>query len=413
MATTRSFSTMLNDYLPNKLLKAELTKRDYLLNKVDKDDSWVGGPLIVPFKSAGASSVAFGALTASDDIAEDAYVRGSVSSQKEIWGSMVFNHRDLMEHDAVSEKNLLKILPDAIEDFMDLMKNAASVSLLNGAHFATLTGDGQAGGTMVVDRPDRFDLGQKIVIDDSDSSPVDAYVTAINMNTKTITVSATRGGGALNISAYTVAQAAKCYHPGSQASGFSSVRAALLSAANGGDSALYGVTKTTAPFLQAINVDGSDITSQNILEKIFDAFVTIRQLGKGNPSDLVMSYKTLGACMKVIELSKGAYNVAPGSQKASQYGWTEIEVGSVTKGGLKLIGVQEMDDDVIMCIDWRALTFHSNGFFKKRKSPDGLEYFETRATTGYSYIVDICCFGDLVVKRPSYCGIIHSISFTL
>jgi hypothetical protein len=147
------------------------------------------------------------------------------------------------------------------------------------------------------------------------------------------------------------------------------------------------------------------------MQEIFDALIEVRQLGKGNPTDIAMSYKNLGACMKVIEASKGAFNVVPGSQRTSQYGWTEIMVGSVTKGAIKIVGIQEADDDVIMFLDWRALEFCSNGFFQKRKSPDGIEYFETRATSGYKYIVDICLFGELVVKLPNYCGIIYGIDF--
>lgn len=420
MGTTRTFNDMLNEYLPNELLKEEFVKRDYLLSKVEKDDSWLGGNLVVPFKAAGASSVAFGSLTASNDIAEDKYVRGGVSGHKEVWGSMIFNHRDLMEHDQISEQNFLKILPGTIEDFMDYMKNVVSVNLLNGAHFAKMIADpatglivaGDAAGVMYVDRPDRFVIGQKVTVDDDDSAPVTGYVRTINMNTKAVVLYDARTGGAVvDLSDYSVAQNAKCYNDGAQANSFGSLRGALLSAANGGDATLYGVTKTLYPYLQAINVSGADITAANIMEKIFDALTTVRQFGKGNPTDVVMSYKNLSSCIKRIEASKGAFNVVPGSQRASQFGWTEIEVGSVTKGSLKLVGVQEADDDIIMFIDWRALKFYSNGFFKKRRSPDGIEYFESRATTGYTYIVDMCLFGEIVVQRPSYCGILYSISY--
>lgn len=412
MATTRSFQDMLNEFLPNELLKEEFIKRDYLLSKVEKQNDWLGGTLIVPFKAAGASSVAFGSLTASTDIGEDKYVRGEVSGHKEVWGSMIFNHRDLMEHGQVSEQNFLKILPGSVEDFMDYMKNVVSVNLLNGAHFATLIADGDASGNITVDRPDRFVIGQKVIVDDGDSATATGYVRTINMNTKVVTLyDARTGGSVVNLSGYTVAQAAKCYNDGAISDSFSSLRDALLSAANGGSSTLYGVTKTLYPYLQAINVDGADITATNIMQKIFDALTTIRQLGKGNPTDVVMSYKNLASCIKVIEASKGAYNVVPNSMRASQYGWTEIEVGSVTKGALKLVGVQEADDDIIMFLDWRALKFYSNGFFQKRKSPDGVEYFEVRATTGYQYIVDVCLFGELVVHRPSYCGILYGIDY--
>ena len=43
MSTARSFQSMLNEYLPNKLLKEELIKRDYILTNVKKDDNWKGG----------------------------------------------------------------------------------------------------------------------------------------------------------------------------------------------------------------------------------------------------------------------------------------------------------------------------------------------------------------------------------
>lgn len=411
--TTRTFQTMINDYLPNELLKEELQKRDYLISKIEKDDNWTGqGDLIVPFKGAGASSVAFGALTGSTDIAEDNYVRGKVTVQKEVWGSMIFNHRDLMEHETVSEKNFLKILPNAVEDFMDYLKGVVSVNLLNGAHFATATAaSASVSGLVVVDRPDRFVIGQKVKYADSGAVQRTVYVIGINMNTLTVQFSGSRAGAAQSLAAQDILINEKLYNDGALSNSFFSLRGSLLSAANGGDTNLYGQAKTAFPYLQAINVDGSAVTAANIMEKIFDALTTIRQFGKGNPSDVIMSYKNLGSCMKAIEASKGAFNVKPGSQSASQFGWMEIEVGSVTKGGLKLVGVQEADDDIIQFIDWRALKFHTNGFFKKRKSPDGIEYFEVRNTTGYQYIIDVCLFGELVVSRPSYCGIMFGITY--
>lgn len=402
---------MLNEYLPNELLKEEMIKRDYLLSNVDKDDSWLGGNLVVPFKAAGASSVAAGQLSASNDIAEDKYVRGGISVQPEIWGSMIFNHRDLMEHGAVSDENLLKILPDTVDDFLTYMKFVVSVNLMNGAQFDKLTAaTSSASGLIVVAHPERFSINQKVQVDSA--TVLTGYVSAIDMNTLTVTLVTTRGGStAVDFSAVNKASGTLVYNDGFATSGMSSLRNALLSSTNGGSATLYGQTKTAYPYLQAINVQGNTINAANIMEKLFDALTTIRTYGKGAPTDIVMSYRNFGSCIKVIENSKGAFNVTPGTQKASQYGWMELVVGSVAKGSLKIVGVQEMDEDVIYFIDWRALKFYSNGFFKKRKSPDGIEYFEVRAQTGYQYIVDICLFGDLVVLRPSYCGILYSVSY--
>jgi hypothetical protein len=423
MSTQRSFQAMLNDYLPNELLKEELIKRDYVLNKVDKDDGWVGasgatgngGNLIVAFKAGGASSVSFGQLTASNDIAEDKYTRGVITTQQEAWGSMIFNHRDIMEHEAVSEKNFLKLLPDTINDFMDYMKNVVSTNLLNGPWFATLSLDATASsGLITVDRPDRFIINQKVTVDDAAGlNPLTGYVSTIDINQQQVLLVTTRGGATpLDFSVFnkTVANTSRCYNDNARNNSFAALRLLMLSAANGGTSTIYGVTKTAAPYTQSINVQGNDITAANIVEKCFDAYTVTRRFGKGSPTDIMMSLRNLGFVMKVVEASKGAYNVSSGSKKASQYGWTEITVGSVTNQELKFIGIQEMDEDIIIFMDWRSLTFYSNGFFRKRKSPDGIEYFEIRAQTGFQYIVDICLFGELVLKRPSYCGILFGIS---
>lgn len=427
MSTQRTFQAMLNDFLPNALLKEEMVKRDYVLSTIEKDDTWVGasastgngGNLIVPFKAAGASSIAAGSLSASNDIAEDLYVRGQVSTQKEVWGSMIFNHRDLMEHDKVSEKNFLKLLPDSINDFMDYMKGVVSVNLLNGTNFATLIADATLNnGLIVVDRPDRFVIGQKVTVDDTaGANPLTGYVApalGININTKTILLVTVRGGAVpVDFSAFpkTVAGGSKCYNDGFKANGFESFRNLLLSAANGGSANIYNVVKLSAPYTQAINIDGSSATSANFVEKLFDGYTQTRMFGKGAPTDIIMSYTRLSAVMKIVEASKGAYNVVPGSKKASQYGWTEIMIGSVTNQELKFIGVQEMDDDIVIFMDWRAVKFFSNGFFRKRKSPDGIEYFEIRNTTGYQYVIDVCLFGEMVLNRPSYCGIMYGIAF--
>lgn len=413
--TTRSFSAMLNEYLAEDLLRTEYEKRDYLMTKVEKDDGWKGGTYVVPFEGAFATSAQFGTLAASNDISEYSYVRGSLSAYKELWGSLIFNDRDLVEHDGkIKESTFLRILPNQIEQFMNYMKMVASVQMGTGPHMAKVDVDGTAGGVLGVDKVDRFQIGQKLVLDDDNSAEVTVYVIGINVNDETITVSASRGGSALDVSAYTVAQNAKLFHPGaepSQALGFQSLRAALLSSANGGSSTLHGQTKTAYPFLQAKNVSGATINASNILEKMFDAYTSVKSVAVGSADTFLMSYKHLGSAMKAVETQKGGFKVTPTAQKASQYGWTEIEITSV-KGNLKLVGIQEMDDDIIPIIDWSALKFASNGMFRKRRNPgNGNEFYEVRATSGYTYIVDVALFGDLVVRAPSRCGIIHSISY--
>lgn len=417
--TTRNFQDMLNEYTPNKMLMEERVKRDWFLQNVEIDNSWKGGKLIVPFRGGSASSIEFGQLAGSTDISQSTYVRGSIDDYVEVWGSMIFNHRDLMDHSGkIPETTFLKLIPDEIDNLMDMQKEAVSTNLLIGSHFATFLADGTVGGVIEVDHIDRFQLSQKLEIDDGNSSPLTVYVIAIDVNTAAssvpgagqITVSATRGGAAADVSAYTTAQSAKCYHPGVLTNGgFTSVKSVLLSAANGGSSTVHGKTKLSYPSLQAVNILGSDITASNILDKIFDGYTKVRSKAKGNANKVVMSYKHLGSVLKLLETQKGPYVVTKNLQ-ASLYGWSEIEITSV-KGTLTLVGILEMDDDVIFYLDMKTMKFYTNGGFKKRQAPDGREYFEVRATTGYQYIVDCALFGELGHLIPGNNGVIYSISY--
>ena len=47
MSTARTFQAMLNEYLPNRLLREELVKRDYVLSRVEKDEKWKIGEVKV------------------------------------------------------------------------------------------------------------------------------------------------------------------------------------------------------------------------------------------------------------------------------------------------------------------------------------------------------------------------------
>lgn len=414
MSTQRTFQSMLNEYLPNKLLKEELIKRDYILTNVKKDDSWKGGKLIVPFKASGASSVRMGGLTGSTDIAEDKYVRGSIDDYIEAWGSMIFNHRDLMEHNGrIPESTFLKILPDTVEDFMSYMKMVVSIQLGTGPHMATVTTNGTAGGVVEVDRIDRFCLDQKVTWKGDTAPALDTYVIAIDVNASTVTVSATRGGAAVSMTAYTTTDNAKAFTDDADDVAFTSIRSVLLTAANGGSATVHGQSKLAYPFLQAVNVDGASITATNILDKLFDAYTEVRQKAKGMADRFVMSYKNFGSVLKQLQNQgnlQGNYQLAEGSRKASLYGWDEITVTSV-KGTLKIVGIQEWDDDTIAILDMNSMVFRSNGFFKKRKNPEGHEYFEVRNQTGYQYIIDVCLFGELEINKPGHNGIIYGISY--
>lgn len=411
MSTTRSFSNMLNEYLPYNLLFDELKKRDWLMKNVDQDDSWLGGNLIIPFLGAVGSSVTFGSLAAANDIAQEITVRGQISAYNEVWSSMIFNETDLLQHGKLSEQNFLKILPDALERHAAYLKGVISQNLLTGSFVSIATVDGTSGGLITVNEPDRYEIGQKVIVDDNNSSPATGYVRAIDMNTGVLTIyDARSGGSAVDLSGYTVAQAATIYQDGQQSNGFTSLRSQLLPLSAGGPATIFGVTKTDYPFTQAIAIDGSSVSAVNILQKIFEAYVSIRRKGGGAPFSVVMSYKHYGSCLKVLETNKGAFNVKPMSASSTVYGWDEIEVGGFA-GTLKLVAVQEMNDTEIYFLDMKTIKFFTNGGIRRRRNPDGREFYEIRNTTGYQYIVDHCLFGELVVSEPKKNGILYGITY--
>jgi len=442
MATTNissgsvALNDMLKDYMPYKLLSDEIIKRDYFLSTVEKDQKWKGGELQVPFLGANASSLSFGSLTYETDIADDQFVRGTVSNYAELWGAMQFHQRDL---DSLKggESAFVDLIGDRIEVFAQTMKEALSMQLLNGAAIDTVANvpaaDGSAG-EIPVNRPELFQVGQKVLIAESGStnlrdsgnatvgSEKAYYVIKIDLNLAYITVSATRGGAGADVDTDGVAANDPIYHDGCFVHGtgesnvFTSLPGQLLksgevSGSATGSADLFGVAKVNYPHLQAYNETGSSAFSDTIanktaLKKIFDVSTTVRRLGRGNPTEAIMSFKNLAQCMAELETSR---QYQADVKNISAYGWQEIQVSGV-KGSLKLVGIPEMSDSNVLVLDKSTMKLHSDGFIERRQAPDGKQFYEVRGNTGYKYIVDHRFYGDLVCSKPSANAIIHDCS---
>jgi hypothetical protein len=419
MSTLRTFGNMLNEYLTNDLMSEAFLKRDWFVQNVPKDNGWKGGTMPVPFYGTKATSIKMGGLTAGNDVSKHKYVRGEVSGYKEAWGTIRFEHGDILDHDGkVNEKSFLKILPRQIEDHADAMKEQMSKMLLTGPAACKLVAVANAAtGVVQVDRIDRVSLDQKFQLKQG-ATQISVYVIAIDLNEDEVTLSSTRGGAFLNLTTIAVPVAIndQLFYDGvlvggSVVNAFANLKDSLLSAANGGTSSLYGQSKLLYPYLQAINVSGAAVTAANIAEELFRGYNTIRQKARGNANTVLMSFKHMGNIMNKIEQDKGPFKVSAGSTNASLYGWTEITITSV-KGTLKLVAIQEMDDDVIIYLDMEAVQYYSNGeLVRKRVAPDGKQYYEERAETGYSYLLDTAALGELVLHAPTKCGIMFGIVY--
>ena len=413
MTIGASFSSILNEYSPNQLFMEEAKDRMWAMSNIEHDQNWLGGSLVVTFEGSQASSVEFGAMAETTDVSEDVFVKGTVTTYAECFGTMKFLEKDIYQHGKLNSQNLVKLLPDRIDHFMDHFSDVASLNIINGKRICKITSvTDAASGIFVVDRIERLRIGQKVSLLDNNTASVNAFVKTINKDTGAVTLSATRGGAAANYGTdYTLAQVPRLEWAGAAASGCSSLRNSLLSSANGGSSSLYGTTKTAYPYLQAQNIDGSGVTTANLLDKIFDGLLKTRQRGRGKPETCLMSPTNFGVVLKLLEAGKGAFHQDPKSAKIGVYGWDEISIWNPVGGGLKLVCLHEMDDDVIHFLDTRpsVMKIYSNGGIRKRVAPDGKEYYEVRATTGFSYYVDINFQFEFVLQRPSYCGVMYDI----
>ena len=420
--------------MPYKLLSDEIIKRDYFLQRVAKDQNWKGGALQVPFVGANATSVSIGALSDTGEIGSDVFVRGEVANYAEMWGSMVFNQKDLDQHSGSAEGSFLKILPDRIDVFAQTMKEALSGQLLNGAAIDKIRDiDNGTVDAIDVERPEKFELNQKIVIAAATGGqPLTYYVSKVTVQsdgTGTLELSDTSSQSVTGLVSSPdlnteLSDADLIYHPGVVAAGnviidevFTSLPSQLLASGqvSGGATGTanqFGQPKTSYKHLQSLNVDGSSLdfatasAANSHLELIFDAQTTVRRLGRGNPGECLMSYRNFAQCMKELE---GNRQYQADVSKASKFGWSEIQVVGV-KGALKLVAIPELDDSNIMIVDFDSMKLHSNGFVERRTAPDGKQFFETRNTSGYKYILDHRFYGDLVVNKPSNNALIHSVS---
>ena len=421
--TTSDFNGMLKRYLPYKMLIREVIKRNYVMQKINKLTSYKGGVGELAFQAGAASSFRYGKLVSSAKITQTRVVKGFLKGYKEIWGAMKFNYHDLQRHGDM-EKSFLANLLTEIPRFTEALSALISLQILNGPALCVITGVADAAdGKVVVDKPQLLEYGQLVQIGLVDSKH-EGYVSAIDMNTKTVTITSDMAlatpidltGG----TAVLVGDELRIEDGFTSALHFSSLREQLLSAANGGSAQLFTLDKVKYPFLQAHNASGASIAVGNVLGPIFDAYATSKEIGKlGNVSDVIMSYKWFSAAMKELELPAShaaTGGVGTGRQFTAQdkavtaFGFTSITVASVDGGApLKLVAVNEMRDDIMFGIDWSTIDLHSNGMIERVVSPDGNEFYTERTEDGHVYITDIRFFGEVVCKMPCYNFVIHSI----
>ena len=415
--SNQTFSSFLKVYRPVNILMDEVKKRDYLFRTIKKDQKWKGGAYKIPLNTNKASSIKFGALTATSAIHEAGTTMGTESSYIEIYQSLKFNHLDLDLGDNY-EGSYIKVLKDTIEPAAILYKELISNTILNGSRIDVLLTDGQAGGTCTVANPERFEIGQLVILRNSDPAAGAFYVTAIDMNAGTLTFSATRGGSAANISAYTTAKSSAIYFDntvntstGAFQNSVNDLRSTILSAAAGGGSTIHGLTKASYKQLQAHNKSLSASTAESLCEDIFKMVIETQKKGRGMANEVLVSYDNYAHIVASIETNR-RFTVADSS---FGYGFQSMSIRGIG-GVLKITALREMDNDIVFAIDWNAMKLAGYKWFvnetmEKTGSPFFVER-ERSAGVGYEYIQDIKFYGNVVYYFLSYLAAGHSISIS-
>jgi hypothetical protein len=275
-------------------------------------------------------------------------------------------------------------------------------------------------GVLAVSHPERFMIGQKLILSDGVNPAVTGYVWAINKNTGIITLGTARAPAAFVAQVFPllVEATTRVYIDGGVTTQFGSLRSMLLPASAGGSDTFANKVKLDSPFSQSVLYDAGGVAGtgdwattvaikyNDVLDLIFDSMRKGFQLG-AEPLTYIMSYKHYSACLKTLEKGSGAFkNVRPSVTYA---GYAEMEVGGV-EGSCKLVAIREMADDWIAGVNTKYMDFHTaRKPFQVLRSPDGLAYFQKRAVTGYTYITDICLAGDFLYSDPWSAVAIHNI----
>jgi len=405
-ATDESFNSVLKRYTPFNLHMEMLKRHNWFINWVEKKTDWYGGTMEIPFEAAQAANFSWGALTAADDIGEDAFLMGTLTNSdlKELWGTYKITQKDLRRHGNM-KASYLKILPNRLTRFTELMSQMASVTYFGDGSIDQCTADCTAGGLVSVNYPHRFNIGQKVVVDDSNSSSASGYIVAININTKVLTIKDARSGGsAVDLSAYTLVQNAKVYNPG-QADVPQTLKDILLSAAAGGSTNYFGYAKATYPTLQAVNIDGSGFEKATLLDDLFGAYYQVMDQGKGSMDKImVLPLSFMQHIAAGLENNK-RYQA---ETKKASYGMREVDILG-PDGMAKFVFIRDIDPTLCMVLDKKGICLVGNSFFKRDVDANGNEFYVDRAATGKVNIIDTCFEATLCIQAPSHQGIIHSI----
>lgn len=400
-----NLSDMLREYAPETIIMDKFSKNNWLWDNIEMDKSWKNGvEYQLPWELAEASDFEMGGLVDEDDIGDGIYKKAKLYDQPELWGAMIFEGKDLDRYGDLKQ-SFLKVLPNKIEKFTRRMRSLVSCVIFRGGSLASATANGTAGGVLKVDKPQYFALQQRVEIRSGAVATVIGYVSAIDINARTISLVDARGGStAIDLSAYTTADNTQVYIPGSEIENFTTLHDYLLPSTLGGSDTIHGVQKSSAPLLQPQIIDGSSITSSTVVDKMIDYYYDMVELGKAEMGELVVPNHVFKAFAKKVEINKRAHVM----DKKAGVGFSSLHVAG-PYGDMVVTANNDMKSDVAYFLNKEDFKLAGDKFFSRKRHQNNEEFFMVRKKSGMRYIVDQCCRFDLVCKKLSASGVIHSI----
>lgn len=432
---SRRLSSFANRFYPLNVIQANLARSLFFWKKVKKQN-WYGEDIIIPFiknRSNAVKMAGFNRHGANNEITDMAGFNGTVRGANAITGSARFFNRDLIERGPLRLQTFIPTMIKELDAIVDRMSTSISLQIGTGPWIASATSAGASTGRIKVDKIYVFDIDMQIVAGSQQgtASPVNPgryWVTDIDLQAETITLSATKGGAAFNSSAWTTAKRIKFYVNTQdistikivEESAFHSIRGNILRVANGGHASIYGLAKTSHYALDALNFNGGNIVKyagtageNHLLRAIFRAYGGVLRRGlKPMINDVVMSMQKYAACIEILEDEKSGYNIVDGTTVGDKFAWHEIRVHGPDKKALNIVGVREWDDNLILFPDWNTWTFYTNRGIQLASglNPNEMFYWvRPEDGTGSYYLADFQCYGQLVCDFPLNNFMIHSV----
>lgn len=412
MALRADLNGLLREYAPDNVAIAEMNRLNYYWSKIKKDKKWVPGAVYpVHFETGEHSTFTMGGLPAVADINGATYAKANIANPATLIGSLKIHENDLQRHGNLKD-SFLAFWPEKLKQFMKRMEERVSVLMLGDGSICTATADGTALGVMKLDRPHLLTIGEKVEIKDSNSVAVPAFVRTINLNTKEATFfNAHTGGAVVDLSAYAVANGAKVFITGTNASAekFNTLKDFIFPLAAGGSDTIHGLNKVAGgPILQSLYVDGSSFnTGKKLLEGLYSFYYEYDFLGRSEENEITVDYNMFQWIS--LYLQKAKYFTLKETTAGIGYKGLVLQGPN---GDMKIKALRDLAGGIAPVIDFSAVEVAGQTMFKTKHKPNG-DLFHTERVAGpnggYVHIVDVELNAQHICKAPSKLAGVHSI----